>query len=74
MREYVLVSDSTCDLPIDVIKELDIKILPFSYSINDEVFEYYLDERDGEIFPRQRALCMAGRHGRRHWYGYGADR
>jgi len=49
MREYVLVSDSTCDLPIDVIKELDIKILPFSYSINDEVFEYYLDERDGEI-------------------------
>lgn len=49
MNEYVLVSDSTCDLPVDVIKELDIKILPFSYSINDEVFNYYLDERDGDI-------------------------
>ncbi len=49
MRDYVLVSDSTGDLPIDVIKELDIKILPFSYSINDEVFNYYLDERDGDI-------------------------
>lgn len=49
MREYVLVSDSTGDLPIDVIKELDVKILPFSYSINDEVFYYYLDERDGDI-------------------------
>ncbi len=49
MKEYVLVSDSTCDLPVDVIKELDIKILPFSYSINDEVFNYYLDERDGDI-------------------------
>lgn len=49
MREYVLVSDSTGDLPIDVIKKLDVKILPFSYSINDEVFYYYLDERDGDI-------------------------
>ena len=49
MREYVLVSDSTCDLPIEVVKELDIKILPFSYSINEEVFYYYLDERDGDI-------------------------
>lgn len=61
MREYVLVSDSTCDLPIDVIKDLGIKILPFSYSINDEVFEYYLDERDGEIsafYDRLRAGDM----------------
>ena len=49
MREYVLISDSTCDLPVEVIKELDIKILPFSYSINEEVFNYYLDERDGDI-------------------------
>lgn len=49
MRDYVLVCDSTCDLPVDVIKELDVKILPFSYSINDEVFYYYLDERDGNI-------------------------
>ncbi|MBQ8317695.1 MAG: DegV family protein [Lachnospiraceae bacterium] len=49
MRDYVLVSDSTGDLPIDVIKELGVQILPFSYSINDEVFYYYLDERDGDI-------------------------
>ena len=49
MNNYVLVSDSTGDLPVDVIKELDVKILPFSYSINDEVFYYYLDERDGDI-------------------------
>lgn len=49
MRDYVLISDSTCDLPVEVIKELNIKILPFSYSINDEVFHYYLDERDGNI-------------------------
>lgn len=46
MRDYVIVSDSTADLPVEVINELGIKIIPFSYSINDEVFNYYLDERD----------------------------
>lgn len=49
MRDYVLVSDSTADLPVDVIKSMGIEIAPFSYSINEEVFNYYLDERDGDI-------------------------
>lgn len=48
-KEYVLTSDSTADLPREIIKELDIKIIPFSYSINDEVKQYFLDERDGDI-------------------------
>lgn len=49
MSEYVVVSDSTADLPVEVVKELGVKIVPFSYSINDEVYQYYLDERDGDI-------------------------
>lgn len=49
MKDYVLISDSTADLPREVIKEFDIKIIPFSYSINDEVKQYYLDDRDGNI-------------------------
>lgn len=49
MKDYVLISDSTADLPIDVVKELGVRIIPFSYTINDEVFQYYLDERDGDI-------------------------
>ncbi len=49
MREYVLVSDSTADLPVEVVKELGVTIVPFSYTINDEVFNYYLDERDNDI-------------------------
>lgn len=61
MRDYVLVSDSTGDIPIEVIKELGIKIIPFSYTINDEVFNYYLDERDGdlkEFYDRIRGGAM----------------
>lgn len=47
--EYVLVCDSTADLPVDVVKQLDTQVLPFSYSIGDDIFFYYLDERDGDI-------------------------
>ena len=49
MREYVLVGDSTEDLNVDVLKTLDVKILTFTYSVNDEVIPYYMDERDGDI-------------------------
>ncbi len=49
MKDYVLISDSTADLPVDVVKDLGVGIIPFSYTINDEVFQYYLDERDGDI-------------------------
>lgn len=49
MRDYVLVSDSTADMDVEVVKKLDVKIVPFSYSINDNVYHYYLDERDGDI-------------------------
>lgn len=49
MRDYIIISDSTADLPIAQIKELEVPIIPFSYSIEDVVYEYYLDERDGDI-------------------------
>ncbi len=49
MKEYVLVGDSTEDLNTEVLKTLDVKIIPFSYSVNDEVFPFYMDERDGDI-------------------------
>lgn len=49
MRDYVLVSDSTADMNVEVVKKLDVKIIPFSYSVNDNVYHYYLDERDGDI-------------------------
>ncbi len=49
MKDYVLVSDSTADMPRELVKELGINIVPFSYSIDNEIYQYYLDERDGDI-------------------------
>lgn len=50
MRDYVLLSDSTADLPVELVKELGVQIIPFTYTINDTVYYYYLDgERDEDI-------------------------
>lgn len=49
MRDYVIMSDSTADLPVEVVKALGVPIIPFSYSIEETVYEYYLDERDGDV-------------------------
>lgn len=60
MRDYTLVCDSTGDLPLEVIKETGVKIIPFSYTIEDETFHYYLDERDDikSFYDRLRAGDM----------------
>ena len=49
MKDYVLIGDSTEDLDINIVKDIDARLIPFSYSINDEVIEYHMDERDGDI-------------------------
>ena len=56
MRDYVLVSDSTADLPVDVVETLGVKILPFSYSINDEVVFYHMNKEDSDVSEFYRKL------------------
>lgn len=61
MRDYVIMSDSTADLPVEVVKALGVPIIPFSYSIEETVYEYYLDERDGDagaFYERLRKGAM----------------
>lgn len=46
MKDYVLISDSTADLPIEVIKELGVPIIPFTYIIDEKEYSYKLNEDD----------------------------
>lgn len=46
MREYVIVSDSTADLPVELIRDMGVVIVPFSYAIEQDVYQYCLDEKD----------------------------
>lgn len=46
MRDYVIVSDATLDLPNTVIEEYNIRVIPMGVDINDFVYSYHPDERE----------------------------
>ena len=45
MNDYVIITDSTTDLPQDLIKELGIVIIPLLYNIDGDEYYNYPDER-----------------------------
>ncbi len=44
--DYVLLTDSSCDLPDELAKKYDIGVLPMEYVIEDKTYKYYLDARE----------------------------
>lgn len=46
MRDYVIVTDSTCDLTDEIVKELDVPVLPMSFMIDGNTYLNYLDGRE----------------------------
>jgi fatty acid-binding protein DegV len=58
MKDYVLISDSTADLPGNLIAEMDVEIVPFTYSIDEEVFYYNMKEDVTEFYNKLRKGAM----------------
>lgn len=54
MREYVIITDSSCDLPDQLAKALEVEAAPLTVILNGESFRNYLDEREiqSETFYR----------------------
>ena len=46
MREYTIITDSCCDLPASLAKDLGLKVLPLTVMINGVEYANYLDERE----------------------------
>lgn len=63
MRDYVIMTDSCCDLPAGLAKELGISVLPLSVLVEDKTYKNYLDGRDIS-FPDYYALLRAGSLGK----------
>ena len=42
---FVLTTDSCCDLPNDIVKELNLEVIPLSVEIKGKVYHNYPDER-----------------------------
>lgn len=46
MNDYVIVSDATLDLPVSVIEEYDIRVIPMGVNIEGVEYNHYPDERE----------------------------
>lgn len=46
MKDYVIVTDSTCDLPAGLIDQLQLKVLPMSFEIEGKSYRNYPDARE----------------------------
>lgn len=49
LNDFILLTDSSCDLPADMAKEMELEVLPLTVYIDDDSYLNYLDWR--EISP-----------------------
>lgn len=67
MRDYVILTDSCCDLSAEMAAELGVEVLPLSLQMGDRTYRNYLDGREigfHEFYERVRCR-RAGHHLRR---------
>ncbi len=60
MGDYVLLTDSSCDLPAGLAEELGVRVLPLSVSLNGKTYKNYLDEREIKLTDFYGALRAGG--------------
>lgn len=46
MREFIILTDSSCDLPVQLAQELDIEAIPLTVVVDGKTYQNYLDERE----------------------------
>lgn len=46
MCDYAIVTDSTCDLPHTLVQQLDITVIPMAFTVDDQTYIHYPDERE----------------------------
>ena len=49
MRDYIIVSDATLDLPYSIIEEYGLSVIPMGVDINDVAYNYHPDEKELSI-------------------------
>lgn len=62
MSDYVIMTDSSCDLPADLAKKMELVVLPLFVYVDDKKYTNYLDEREitfSEIYAKLRTRCPA---------------
>lgn len=60
MREYCLVTDSTSDLPVEVVNELGLTIVPLEFQLGGKAYKNYPDAREYGFHEFYEALRAGG--------------
>ena len=62
MAEYIIMTDSSCDLPAHLAEEMELSVLPLYVDVDGQKYVNYLDEREiafREIYAKLRTGCPA---------------
>ena len=62
MNNYIIITDSSCDLPDSLVKELELEVLPLSFIMEGKTYRNYPDNREmspEEFYSRQKNGIMA---------------
>ena len=46
MSDYIIITDSSCDLPDSLVKELELTILPLAFIMDGKTYRNWPDNRD----------------------------
>lgn len=62
MAKYVIITDATCDLPLNIIKEFDLEVIPMLYQIEGQEFKIDIknpNNNPSEFYAKLRQGQMA---------------
>ena len=62
MSDYVIMTDSSCDLPAALADQMELTVLPLYVDVDGQKYTNYLDEREisfSEIYAKLRTKCPA---------------
>ena len=62
MSNYVIITDSSCDLPDSLVKELELEVLPLSFIMDGKTYRNYSDNREmspKDFYNKEREGIMA---------------
>ena len=46
MQQFVILTDSSCDLPAELAQQLQLEVVPLSVTVEEDTYKNYLDGRE----------------------------
>ena len=43
MQQFVILTDSSCDLPAELAQQLQLEVVPLSVTVEEDTYKNYLD-------------------------------